>query len=80
MGGLSVSSHAEAHVALFYVKGFSAEKAQVFNSSSKHKNIANFPTSAWIVKAKTLQKIKGGGGVQCNYAICGSAHVSVWFF
>lgn len=60
----------------YSMRSFSAEKAQVFNGSSKCKNIANFPSSAWIVKAKTLHKIVGGA--QCNYAICGSAHVSVW--
>lgn len=67
-GGLSVGSHAKARAALFYLKGYSAVWPKCFTAALKHKNIVQFSTSAWIVKAKTqktLQKIKGG--LQCQY-------------
>lgn len=55
----------------------------VFYSSSKHKNIVQFSTSAQIVRAKTQRPYRKSGG-RSAMPICGPAHanhyVNVFFF
>lgn len=64
-GGLSAGSHVKAHAALFCLEeGYAADYGTGV-AALEHKDIVNFFTSPWIVRAETCRPYRdnqGGSG------------------